>query len=408
MKIKKVILFSFLLVLAIKIEAQTTDNGSYLFFSNEQIDAVKKSIDSKDEKIMPFAKLLKKQADKMLKKGPWAITSAKAPSKSGDPHDYYSEGRYWWKNPDDPNGKYLRKDGLTNPDAFRAHTKMLGEVYNAVYYLSMAAYFFGEQKYADHAAEIISVWFLDPATRMNPNMNFAQAVIGVVKGRGAGIIDMHNYAMFPAAVNLLKASGMWNDKDYNLLKDWFRQYLNWLQTSKNGKHEMNAGNNHMTWWTAQAMAYSIFLNDTSVYNMLIDHFKNVLVAKEIMPDGSCPKEEARTKSLHYSVFNQDAFSILCTMCSLRGTDLWNYSAPASGSVKTAIDYLMPYLEGAKNWEKQNIVPFENEQPYFLVLAYIRYQDKSYLDQYEKMGTWDKVDAKDPFKLLIDLSLAVQN
>jgi len=407
MKLKIIILF-IVTALAVKAEAQMAEQGRFLYFNNEEIQKIKQAIKSHDERIMPLVKDLKKQADKMMRKGPWAITSMQAPSASGDPHDYYSEGRYWWQNPNDPDGKYIRKDGLTNRDAFRAHTKMLGEVYNAVYYLSMAAYYLGDQKYADHAGKIISAWFLNPETKMNPNMNFAQAIKGVTPGRGAGIIDMHNYCMFPVAINLLKASGKWNDKDYNGLKDWFRQFLEWMQTSKNGIHEKNTGNNHSTWWAAQVIAYSIFLNDTSIYNKLIEHIKSDLIAKEIKPDGSCPKEEARTKSLHYTVFNQDAFSILCTMASLRGVDLWNYSTLESGSVKKAIDYALPYLQGNRKWEKENIVPFEGEQPISLVLAYIRFKNNDYLTQYENMGREDKVKVNDPFKLLINLSLGVQD
>ena len=389
---------------SIKMNAQVTG----IYFSNDQIEAVKRAVDAHDEKIMPFVHELKKQADKMMKKGPWTITSVSAPTPSGNPHDYFSEGRYWWPNPKDPNGKYIRKDGLTNPDIFRAHTKMLNQVYDAVYYLSMAAYFLGNQKYADHAAKIISVWFLNPETKMNPNLNFAQAIRGVTEGRGTGIVDMHRYSMFPEAINLLEASGKWNNKDYNSLKNWFRQFLNWLLTSKNGKHEMNSGNNHATWWAAQAMAYSIFLNDTSVYNMLIEHTKKDLIGKEIEPNGSCPREEARTRSMHYSVFNQEAFSLICTMASLRGIDIWTYSTPESGSVKKSIDYLLPYLQGKEKWQKQNIVPFEGEQPLSLALAYLHFKNPGYWDQYVKMGTDNKIMFNEQFKLLVDLVLAAQH
>jgi len=402
---KITILIAFLF--SFRINAQTKNATDFIYFSDEQIKAVKKAIDAHDVDIAPFINQLKKQADKAMKKAPWTITSVKAPKKSDDPHDYYSEGRYWWPNPDDPNGKYIRKDGLTNPDIFRAHTKMLNQVYDAVFYLSLAAFFLNDQKYAVQASRIISAWFLNPETKMNPNLNFAQAVRGVSDGRGSGIIDMHRFSMFPTAINLLDASGKWNSRDYNSLKDWFRQFLNWMLTSKNGKHEMNSGNNHATWWAAQSMAYSIFLNDTSVYNMLVEHTKKDLIAKEISADGSCAREEARTRSMHYTAFNQDAFSLICTMTSLRGTDLWTYSTPESGSVKKSIDYFLSYLQGDKKWEKENIVPFEGEQPLSFPLAYLQFKNPAYLDQYDKMGTNEKIMFNEPFKLLIDMVLAVQ-
>ena len=47
----------------------------------------------------------------------------------------------------------------------------------------------GERKYADHAAAHLRAWFIDEATRMNPNLQYAQAIQGRFTGRGTGIIE---------------------------------------------------------------------------------------------------------------------------------------------------------------------------------------------------------------------------
>jgi hypothetical protein len=81
--------------------------------------------------------------------------------------------------------------------------------------LALAYYFTGKEAYAEHAACCLRAWFLDPATRMNPNLTFAQGVPGVNTGRGAGIIDGRNIADAADAAGLLAGSPAWTQKDDN-------------------------------------------------------------------------------------------------------------------------------------------------------------------------------------------------
>ena len=62
-------------------------------------------------------------AEKYLNEEPVTITDFEAERSLGGIHDFYSEGDYWWENPEDPEGPYIRKDGMTNPDNFTEHRK---------------------------------------------------------------------------------------------------------------------------------------------------------------------------------------------------------------------------------------------------------------------------------------------
>src|SRR6266496_119176 len=62
-----------------------------------------------------------KAANACLSEPPVTITSFKSPRSAGGPHDYFSEGDYWWPDPGNTSGPYIQRDGMTNPDNFIAH-----------------------------------------------------------------------------------------------------------------------------------------------------------------------------------------------------------------------------------------------------------------------------------------------
>src|SRR5437868_7143093 len=66
-----------------------------------------------------------KAADVFLKEEPVTITASHSPRSAGGIHDFFSEGDYWWPNPKDPDGPYVQKDGMTNPDNFVAHRQAM-------------------------------------------------------------------------------------------------------------------------------------------------------------------------------------------------------------------------------------------------------------------------------------------
>ena len=177
----------------------------------EALSTNKKRIASKDPLIIPSYKQLVKDADKALQFGPVSVMEKKHIPPSGDKHDYMSLAPYHWPDPTKPDGlPYIRKDGQTNPEVKEYKDKEYQPQLCAdVHTLALAYYFSGEKVYAQHAAKLLRVWFLDTATRMNPNLNFAQAIKGVNTGRGAGLIDTRHYIKVIDAIGLLRDSKYW-------------------------------------------------------------------------------------------------------------------------------------------------------------------------------------------------------
>ncbi len=54
-------------------------------------------------------------ADRYLHELPVTITASQSPRSAGGLHDFFSEGDYWWPDPKNPGGPYIRRDGFSNP-----------------------------------------------------------------------------------------------------------------------------------------------------------------------------------------------------------------------------------------------------------------------------------------------------
>ena len=303
-----------------------------------------------------------------LKAGPWTVTSKRPENVGATPNDYYSEGPYWWPDPKNPSGPYIRKDGERYPGRFTANRNDLGSMCSAILSLGMGAWMLGDQSCGAHAANILSTWFLNTKTRMNPNLEYGQAVRGINTGRGTGLIDTVSFIHLVQGVWMLQQSAALDSAVVSGLKEWFAAFSKWMTSSSKGLDEKKSGNNHATWWTAQVAAYSAFTGDSGAQAMAWDHYRNVLVPGQIQPDGSCPREEARTNSLSYSAMNLDAFAVICRIAEVNGVALWNYRAPNGAGVEKAIHYLMPYLLHPDSWKKQQISKFNPDSTIFPVLA----------------------------------------
>ena len=175
-------------------EAYSSDEEYLLYFNKAEIVTLKENFESNNHESAPYATQLKKWAEVLLNQGPWSIADSKSPSISKNPNDYYSQGPYWWPDPENPDGPFIRRDGERNPQRFIAHKNKLNQMYQASFALIVAGYLFDEQKYIDHALKILDTWFINPKKRMNPNMDYAQAIPNKSPGRGVGIIDAHRFA----------------------------------------------------------------------------------------------------------------------------------------------------------------------------------------------------------------------
>jgi hypothetical protein len=331
-----------------------------LIYRGDQLAHTKARIRAGDARLLPAYVALTEAARKALAAPLVAVTDKKTLlPPTNDKHDYFSLSPYWWPDSTKPNGlPYIRNDGVTNPESKRDLDQPRVATLGAnVHTLALMYYFSGEERYAERAAGQIRRWFLDPATRMTPHLRFAQLVRGRMEERGSGIIDTRWFIEVVDAVGLLQGSRSWKAADERALREWFRQYLTWLRTTPNGKHEHDAINNHGSWFAAQTTAYALFVGDTAFARQTVDSVK-LRIGSQITPEGRQPIELERTRSLHYAGFNIEALSRVAEMGRQLGIDLWGYESPQGGSLRRAIDHVAPYVAEPKKWPGPQIDDIE--------------------------------------------------
>jgi len=343
-------------VLAQEVKVSSNNSPKTLVLKGEALDRNYQLILANDIDKTKALKSLLNKADKILNEGKlYSVMNKKQVPPSGDKHDYMSTGPYWWPDPTKPDGlPYIRKDGLRNPTYYDiSDTEEIDRMKDDAETLSLAYYFTKEDKYAKFASKLIRAWFLDEATRQNPNLNFGQGIPGKNTGRGIGIIETRGLFRVIDAAILLQESGSWTKEDHLALQKWFSDYLVWLTQSPIGKDEADEHNNHGTHYSVQVIDYALFTGQADIVLAEIETFKN-RIESQIKPNGSQPFELERTKSWDYVNMNLDGYFLVAQLAENSTINLWQYETKEGKNIKKCLDWMLPYLKNEKKWEFEQI------------------------------------------------------
>ncbi len=347
-----------------------------------------------------------KLADQALILKRVTITDCVATQSPGSLHDYFSQADYAWPNPANRTGlPYVLRDGESNPATFTGHRMAVRRLKDAVAALTAAYVVTGEQRFVVKAAALLRVFFLDESTRMNPNLQYSQAILGEASGTPYGIIDTLHLAEVAMAARWLEKSPEFPRFIDAGLKAWFRDYTRWILTSTNGTQEFDSANNHSLACVVQLASFAKFTGDEKVLELARLRFKAALLPNQMTNNGSFPRELARTKPYGYSIFQADNLATLCVLLSTTNEDFWNFTLPDGRTPRRAVDFMFPYLGDKRQWladgHGKDVEHWENwpaRQP-CLIFAFAEFGAEKYYD------LWKRLDA-DPSDVEIRRNLAI--
>jgi hypothetical protein len=332
-------------------------------------------------------------ADRYLRESPITITAARSPRSAGGLHDYFSEGDYWWPDPQNPDGPYIQKDGMSNPGNFNDHRLALIRLSLHVPALAAAWSITRDRKYAEHAARHLRAWFVDPATRMNPHLRYAQAIKGRVTGRGVGIIDTLHLVEVVRAIDAVDRAAALTPEVRSAIKDWFGRYVAWMTTHEYGIAERDATNNHATCWVMQVAEFARYTGRADLTAFCQDRYRTVLL-QQVAPDGSFPRELGRTKPYGYSLFNLDAIAMVVQILSTPSENLWTFETPDGRGMRKAMAFMAPFIADKSTWPHTPDVMYHDGWPVrhvSLLFGGLALDRADYLDVWRKLDPDPTVD-----------------
>lgn len=303
-----------------------------------------------------------KKALKYMALEPETVTANIPKRSKGTKHDFYSEGDYWWPNPRDLDGPYIRRDGQSNPENFIQHRLSMIRLSEIIGTLASAFLITGNQQYVEHAAKHLDAWFVNKETKMHPSLKYGQAIKGRHEGRSIGLIDTLHLVEVARGAKILMGSEHFPHESRKNIKQWFATYLEWMNTHPYGQKEREHPNNHGVCWSLQAAAFADLIGNKSQIEWVKTQFKEVYVKQMMDKKGGFPAELARTKPYGYSLFVLDAMAAIAQLTSNKQDDLWKFQTKDGRGMKLAMEFISPYIEDKTTWPLQPDVLYWHDWP----------------------------------------------
>jgi hypothetical protein len=286
----------------------------------------------------------------ILIKKPYSITKNKFDIKKDiSPNDYASNATYYWPDEKKINGlPYIRKDSL-NPDKYiLSDRKYIDQIIDDLLLLTVWYLYTKNTKYSKKIVDFIRVFFIDSATRMNPNLDYS----GYIKYSDSGlaykkvrlrgnIIDTNKFFILPDIMVILKdyflESNFFDKKIPIQMQLWFRNMASWFMYSEYGLKQKEKNNNILSSYYLQLICYLYGSGDTELSKDILQTNIYKILSTQIDEHGNQINEITREYPIHYCNFNLDIITKLMIVSQNLGIDISNYEDKSGrGSILKAM------------------------------------------------------------------------
>lgn len=344
--------------------------SSSLFCLDEQVlEEQHRAYRAGTPELSPAVAALIQAADDALRLPCPSVTDKTTVSPSGDMHDYWNPAPYWWPNPATADGlPYVRRDGkrvpgthLGEPGSEQYDRTSLQNMIDRTFACALAGYFTERAEYWRHAASLVRTWFLDPATRMNPHLDYAQVRRGHDGnvGSASGIIETKDFYYLLDAIRLVERTGELSESEQAALREWFAEFGRWLEKSPQGSQERDALHNHGLWYDVQAAAVQSYLGDTAALAGTLRRGLERIGHQFDPSDGRQPAELQRTLTRHYTTYALSACLVLADFARRYGQDFVRFEHPRGTRLEHGIRWVLD-LAG-RPWPYQQIGAFDEDR-----------------------------------------------
>ncbi len=297
----------------------------------------------------------------ILKEPHWNIVEDKplCPT-SKDPHDYMSMGTYWWPDPSKPDGlPFIHKDGYPNPASAKLDNFKVNKMGLKLSRLAGLAYFDGSKAAGECAAEQLRVFFLNPATRMNPHLRYSQGIPGICDGRPSGLIDGYSFVEIADHIGMLNQAGFLTEKDMQGLRKWYADFGYWLRTDPLSETDRNSCHNHGLAYQLMVITCAEMAGDRETAML---HARRIprLIRRGIREDGVMIMEMIRPTSWDYHLFAMRMVMQHCALLRSLGIDLLEPASDSGKRIRATLDLLARTAQDTKTWPFKQVQKFRTD------------------------------------------------
>ncbi|KAJ7630239.1 chondroitin AC/alginate lyase [Roridomyces roridus] len=301
-------------------------------------------------------------AEYLSASGPWSVTNKTIAAPSGNKNDYMSWAPYYWPDCSKVGNTtvltpqqiwvtcpYVDRDGQFNPDRLTIDdVGAFSNLSDSVLYNALSFSFQNQSTslYSQRIARFMDVWFMNNATGMNPNLNYAQMARGPSGqvGQHTGVLDLKGMAKIASGILILRKRNCtdWTDELDSGFVAWSKEYITWLETNKPGIDECASLNNHGSFCFNQLTALKLLVNDVpGAVNSSQKYFEGIYKG-QINKTGDQPFEASRTHPYHYRNYNLGAMITNARLLAYADptSNPWNLTTSSGSTIQSALDMTM--------------------------------------------------------------------